>query len=177
MRKYSLSIFWSDEDNSFVALSPEFPGMSAIGEDREEALKEAQYAMNTMEDMAKEHGDTLPNERKLPEHSGQFRIRIPRSLHTALALEAERQGVSLNSLVQVYLTQGITEEIGIHNFEQFLGHMKKSRNHMQHSLIAAAITMTVHVRLENKQSEPIDIGSGTPFIIPIKRSQNELRYE
>ena len=83
--------------------------MSAFGDDREEALKEAMYAMQTMEDMAKEHGDGIPEARRLPEHSGQFRVRIPRSLHTALSLEAERQGVSLNSLVQIYLAKEITK--------------------------------------------------------------------
>ncbi|MBQ7608352.1 MAG: type II toxin-antitoxin system HicB family antitoxin [Desulfovibrionaceae bacterium] len=132
MRKYSLSIFWSDEDDAFVALSPEFPGMSAAGDNREEALKEAQYAMDTMEDMAKKNGDTLPCERKLPDHSGQFRIRIPRSLHTALALEAERQGVSLNSLVQMLLTQGITEKHCFDTFVRLLRMQNMRNSHTTH---------------------------------------------
>lgn len=107
MSKHSLSIFWSEEDDAFIALSPEFPGLSAFGESREEALDEAQFAMMEMQTLAEEHGERIPAVREFPSHSGQFRVRIPRSLHSALVLEAERQGVSLNSLVQTYLTQGI----------------------------------------------------------------------
>jgi hypothetical protein len=33
------------------------------------------------------------------EYSGKFNVRIPRSLHAALACEAEAEGVSLNQLV------------------------------------------------------------------------------
>lgn len=107
MNKYSLSIFWSNEDDAFIALSPEFPGLSAFGESKEDALKEAEYAVTEMQKLAEEHGEKVPVAREFPSHSGQFRVRIPRSLHSALVLEAERQGVSLNSLVQTYLTQGI----------------------------------------------------------------------
>jgi antitoxin HicB len=33
------------------------------------------------------------------EYSGKFNVRVPRSLHAALAREAEAEGVSLNQLV------------------------------------------------------------------------------
>ena len=39
--------------------------------------------------------------------SGQFRVRLPVALHEALAIEAERQGVSLNTLVVSLLAGGI----------------------------------------------------------------------
>jgi predicted HicB family RNase H-like nuclease len=41
------------------------------------------------------------------EHSGQFRVRVPTDLHAALAAEAERQGVSLNTLVVALLAGGL----------------------------------------------------------------------
>lgn len=135
MDKYSLSIFWSDEDESFIALSPEFPGMSAFGDDREEALKEAMYAMQEMEDMAKEYGDAIPEARKLPNHSGQFRVRIPRSLHTVLVLEAERQGISLNALIQMYLTQGITQENDNKKIEYILNKFIHVQNNLQQNRV------------------------------------------
>jgi predicted HicB family RNase H-like nuclease len=40
-------------------------------------------------------------------HSGQFRVRLPVELHAALAAEAERQGVSLNTLIVALLAGGI----------------------------------------------------------------------
>jgi predicted RNase H-like HicB family nuclease len=46
--KYALQIFWSEEDEAFVAVCQEFPGLSAFGETREEALREAQIALDLM---------------------------------------------------------------------------------------------------------------------------------
>jgi predicted HicB family RNase H-like nuclease len=46
--------------------------------------------------------DTLPEPPVGPrrlEYSGKFNVRIPKSLHAALAREAEAEGVSLNQLV------------------------------------------------------------------------------
>jgi len=46
--KYTIQIFWSVEDEAFVAVCQEFPGLSALGETREEALHEAQIALDLM---------------------------------------------------------------------------------------------------------------------------------
>jgi predicted HicB family RNase H-like nuclease len=46
--------------------------------------------------------DALPEPPTQPqrrEYSGKFNVRVPRSLHAALAREAEAEGVSLNQLV------------------------------------------------------------------------------
>ncbi|MBI3412172.1 MAG: toxin-antitoxin system HicB family antitoxin [Planctomycetes bacterium] len=46
--------------------------------------------------------DSLPDPPDGPqrrEYSGKFNVRIPKSLHAALACEAEAEGVSLNQLV------------------------------------------------------------------------------
>lgn len=104
--KYSMSIFWSEEDDSFIALSPDFPGLSAFGGSREDAAREAGEALAAMVDSLRDGKEVLPEPRLLPRHSGQLRIRIPKSLHTRLSLEAERQGVSLNTLIAGLLEQG-----------------------------------------------------------------------
>ncbi len=46
--RYITQIFWSAEDEGFVAVYREFPGLSAFGETREEALYEAQIALDLM---------------------------------------------------------------------------------------------------------------------------------
>ena len=58
--KYTIQIFWSDEDESFVAVCQEFPGLSAIGETREEALTEAQFALDLMIETYKSKNIPLP---------------------------------------------------------------------------------------------------------------------
>lgn len=116
---YSLSVFWSEEDESFVALSPEFPGISAFGETYAEAVSEIESVLASSIDLCNAEGENLPEPRLLPQHSGQFRIRLPKYLHTSLVLEAERQGVSLNTLVQTYLAQSIAESAAEDCFAQF----------------------------------------------------------
>lgn len=58
--KYALQIFWSEDDEAFVAVCREFPGLSAFGETREEALREAQIALDLMIETYREKGISLP---------------------------------------------------------------------------------------------------------------------
>jgi len=45
MRKYTIGIFFSEEDEGYIAVVPELPGCSAFGETEEEALKEIKVAL------------------------------------------------------------------------------------------------------------------------------------
>ena len=58
--KYELQFFWSEEDEAFVAVCREFPGLSAFGETREEAVREAQIALDLMIETYREKGMSLP---------------------------------------------------------------------------------------------------------------------
>jgi predicted RNase H-like HicB family nuclease len=58
--KYTIQIFWSVEDEAFVAVCQEFPGLSAFGETREEALREAQIALGLMIQTYQSKGISLP---------------------------------------------------------------------------------------------------------------------
>ena len=63
--KFAIHIFWSDEDEGFIAICEEFPGLSAFGETREEALTEAQTALSLMIDHYEETGQKLPKPHSL----------------------------------------------------------------------------------------------------------------
>lgn len=43
--RYSATVFWSDEDEGFIAVAPEIPGCSAFGETRVKAVSELQDAI------------------------------------------------------------------------------------------------------------------------------------
>ena len=60
MEKYEIIIFWSAEDDAFVAEVPELPGCMAHGATQEEALANAKQAMQLWIDTAKEFGDPIP---------------------------------------------------------------------------------------------------------------------
>jgi predicted RNase H-like HicB family nuclease len=111
MFQYSIQLAWSDEDEGYIATIPEFPNLSAFGENPEEAVKQAKQAANQMLEVLKEDHEELPAPRKAIEYSGQTRLRLPKSLHRALALEAEREGVSLNTLIVSKLSGTSAESV------------------------------------------------------------------
>lgn len=105
-RNYSFRVAWSPEDQGYIALSSEFPTLSSFGDTATEAVAELQEAITGAIEILEEAGDPVPPARGLPKYSGQFRLRIPRTLHGQLAARAEAEGVSLNSLVAGYLAAG-----------------------------------------------------------------------
>jgi len=60
MIKYEVIIYWSEEDQAFVAEVPELPGCTAHGGTQEAALGNALDAIRLWVDTAKEFGDPIP---------------------------------------------------------------------------------------------------------------------
>ena len=60
MNKYEVIIYWSTDDNTFVAEVPELAGCAAHGPTQETALANAQDAIRLWIDTAKEFGDQIP---------------------------------------------------------------------------------------------------------------------
>lgn len=58
--KYAIEIFYSEEDEGFIAIVPELPGCSAFGETEEQALKEVKIARQLWLETAKEIGRDIP---------------------------------------------------------------------------------------------------------------------
>jgi predicted RNase H-like HicB family nuclease len=61
---YAIEIFYSEEDEGFIATVPELPGCSAFGESEEQALKEVKIAMHLWLETAKEIGRDIPHPQK-----------------------------------------------------------------------------------------------------------------
>jgi len=60
MHRYEIIIYWSNEDEIFVAEVPELPGCMAHGDTEESALKNIKEAMQLWVDTAREFGDPIP---------------------------------------------------------------------------------------------------------------------
>ena len=58
--KYEIIIYWSNEDQTYVAEVPELPGCMAHGETHESALTNANEAIQLWIDTAQEFGDPVP---------------------------------------------------------------------------------------------------------------------
>ena len=60
MQKYEVILYWSNEDQVFVAEAPELPGCIAHGATPQKALKNAEEAIKLWIDTAREFGDPIP---------------------------------------------------------------------------------------------------------------------
>ena len=60
MARYHINIFWSDEDDGYVADAPDLAACSAFGETPEQALVELRTAMETWLAAARDLGKPIP---------------------------------------------------------------------------------------------------------------------
>ena len=81
---------------------PDLPGCITYGETIEKAVANALDAKKTWIQAALEDGIEIYEPGSLEDYSGQFKLRIPRSLHRSLAEHSQREGVSMNQYC-VYL--------------------------------------------------------------------------
>lgn len=58
--KYEIIIYWSEQDNAFIAEVPELPGCMADGDTRAEALENAETIINEWIETARELGRDIP---------------------------------------------------------------------------------------------------------------------
>ncbi|MBI4285570.1 MAG: type II toxin-antitoxin system HicB family antitoxin [Chloroflexi bacterium] len=58
--RYAVEIFYSEEDQGYIAVVPKLPGCSAFGETEEEALREAKVAVVLWLETAKKEGRQIP---------------------------------------------------------------------------------------------------------------------
>ena len=60
MFKYEIIMYWDKQDNIYIADVPELPGCSAHGSSYNEALSNAEEAIQLWIDTANEFGDYIP---------------------------------------------------------------------------------------------------------------------
>ncbi len=64
---YHINLFWSDEDDSWIADVPDLRFCSAHGPTPDEALREIKIAMDLWLEVAAKHGDPIPEPHYRPE--------------------------------------------------------------------------------------------------------------
>ena len=60
MYNYEIIMYWSADDNAFIAEVPELPGCMADGETRLDALKSVEIVINEWIETASETGRNIP---------------------------------------------------------------------------------------------------------------------
>ena len=103
--KYTYRVTWSEEDEEFVGLCAEFPGLSWLAKSPDEAMKGIRSIINDcVQDMAK-NGEEIPKPIATRQYSGKFLVRIPPEVHRQLATQAAEADVSLNRIASAKLAK------------------------------------------------------------------------
>ena len=95
----------ADPDGGYVIVYPDLPGCLSQAETLDEIPAMAEDARTGWIETEYEEGRNIP-EPSYQEYSGKFNVRIPKSLHRALADAAAHDGVSLNQYVVMLLSSG-----------------------------------------------------------------------
>ena len=86
------------------------PNIGGGGDTVEEAYYEARENLNVYFDYLKETGKPIPQPSKEPEYedySGKLVLRLSKSNHAKIAQLAEKENISINSLLNELITEGI----------------------------------------------------------------------
>jgi len=101
-----------EEGGGYLVEFPDLPGVISDGETPEEAIRNGQDALAAALMTMQEVGDPIPKPSHGTSASGQWRQRVPRSLHARLVSRAQQEGVSLNTLVTTLIAEGLGRKEG-----------------------------------------------------------------
>lgn len=93
------------EGGGYLIEFPDLPGCVSDGDTLEETLINGQEALTCWLAAVKEAGKEVP--KPIGSLGGKWVQRVPKSLHARLALQAKKEGVSLNMLVVSMLSENL----------------------------------------------------------------------
>lgn len=93
---YRMEIVEDKDEGGYVVSFPELPGCITCGETIESAVKNAEDAKKEWLMAALEDGVEINEPDDIEKYSGQFKLRIPKSLHKSLSEHSKKEGISMN---------------------------------------------------------------------------------
>lgn len=106
---YKLEIVPDSTEGGYVASYPELRGCITVGDTLASVAANAEDAKREWIQAAMEEGIEIPEPLSEAEYSGQFKLRIPKSLHRALAQHSKEEGISMNQYCLYLLTKNDAE--------------------------------------------------------------------
>jgi antitoxin HicB len=95
------------DGGGFLIEYPDLPGVISDGATPEEAVENGRDALKAALLTMEEFGDPIPAPGAFNAASGQWRQRVPKTLHARLVERARQEGVSLNTLVTAMIAEGL----------------------------------------------------------------------
>ncbi|MCH8072955.1 MAG: toxin-antitoxin system HicB family antitoxin [Proteobacteria bacterium] len=102
--RYMYRVTWSEEDQEYVGLCAEFPGLSWLEKSPEKSLQGIRRLVNESVTDLKRNKEPVPEPISTRPYSGKFVVRVPPEVHRMLAIQAAESGISINRLVSSKLS-------------------------------------------------------------------------
>ena len=102
---YRMEIIPDTIEGGFAVRFPELPGCLTCADTMEEAVRNAGDCKHEWLAAAIEDGTPIPEPMTDEDYSGQFKLRIPKSLHKSLAEHSKAEGISMNQYCLYLLTK------------------------------------------------------------------------
>lgn len=102
---YKMEIVPDKEEGGYVVSYPDLPGCLSMGDTIETAIANALDAKRVWIEAALSDGVEIQLPGSLDAYSGQFKLRIPKSLHKSLAEHSKAEGISMNQYCLYLLTK------------------------------------------------------------------------
>jgi len=105
--QYIKIVEWSDEDKCFVGRCPELMLGGVHGKNEQKVFAELCVVIDEWIADSERSGDPLPAGMSGKQYSGKFNLRVDKQLHERLAIEAFKEGKSLNA----YCAEALKNEV------------------------------------------------------------------
>ena len=111
---YRMEIIPDQEEGGYTVKFPDFPGCLTCSDSLENLLASALDAKKAWFEAAIDEEISIPepdDDENITAYSGQFKIRMPKSLHRSLSLHAKKEGISMNQYCNYLLSMNDTKHM------------------------------------------------------------------
>jgi len=104
---YRIEVIEDKEEGGFTLRCPDLPGCITCADTIELGFEMIEDAKKCWFEACLEDGMPIPEPAKIDSYSGQFKLRLPKSLHKALAERSRQEGISMNQYCLYLLSKSI----------------------------------------------------------------------
>ena len=104
---YKMEIIEDKEEGGYVFSYPELRGCITCADTIHQGLEMIEDAKKAWLEACIEDSIPIPEPGNANEYSGQFKLRMPKSLHKTLAEYSQKEGISMNQYCLYLLSSGV----------------------------------------------------------------------
>ncbi len=104
---YRVEVVEDKTEGGYALRCPELNGCMTCADTIEEGFRMLEDAKREWFAACLEEGTAIPEPLREEDYSGQFKLRLPKSLHRLLAQRSSEEGVSMNQYCVYLLSKGV----------------------------------------------------------------------